>query len=1149
MTRRLRITDLPDLAVPERPAISPDGSRIVYVLHTEDAEADKPVTALWRVNTTGGDPIQLTRGSADSAPAWSPDGRRLAFLRANNVAMLTLRHVDVPHMRHADVQHRRSADVPPQVWVLPADGGEAEPVSALPLGAGTPIWSPDGRKLAFVAPVDSAADAGEDEDARTTRRNRTPIVTDRLDYQSDGGGLLRTVRRHLHVLDLDSDECRQVTEGDWDAIEPAWSPDGNRIAFAAGMAPDADLTNHVGVHVIDVTSPGNRPELVGFATGMAQAITWSADGDTLLVVGVPGKLDGPSGLFRLPATGAAETPAAELTNLAAPLDRGVNLGTALFPGGTPQLVDGGAAVIFSARDRGSAHLYRVGVDGGMPQLVLGDADQVVSGLSVSGSLLAAVLVTATSFGEVVTVDLGTATTTVRTRHGANLADVERFVAESRDFTISDGTVVHARLIRDPDRTGPLPMLLDIHGGPHGAWHGAADAARTYQQELVARGWAVLLVNPRASDGYGAAFHTATAGDWGSADAKDFLEPIDTLVAEGVVDADRLAVTGYSYGGYLTCYLTSHDQRFAAAVAGGVVSDLATFAGTSDIGHAFAVHEFGALPWRDPEKLAAHSPISRVSEVRTPTLVVHGTEDLRCPIGQGQQWYTALRERGVPTEFVLYPGGSHVYTRKWPLSQVMDLNRRVVDWVLRYAADPSGPRPSRLDQKHWQRRLDTLARRHNVPGAQLGILRIGHGDDDLVTAAHGVLNTNTGVTTTTDSLFQIGSITKVWTTTLIMQLVDEGRLDLDAPVVDVLPELRLPDPETAKQLTVRHLLTHTSGIDGDLFTDAGRGDDCLERFVALLADVPPLFPLATIWSYSNAGFIVVGRIIEKITGQTWDAVLNERLLRPLGLSHTVTLPEEAVLHRVAVGHVGGPEPEPVPVWTYPRSHGPVGLINSTVADQLAFARLHLTGGLTEDGTRLLSAESAAAMTDKHADLPDLRSPFDSWGLGWARINFTGHRLVGHTGGTPGQSAFLYVLPEQDFAVALFANGGNTGGLYRDLFEEIFAELVDVAMTPLVTPPAEPVTVDITPWLGTYERGSFRLEVLDGEDGPMLRVAITGSLAEIEDQPVRELNLVAVEPGRFVARAGNQGYWTTVLFDTLPDGTRYVHYAMRGTPKVA
>jgi dipeptidyl aminopeptidase/acylaminoacyl peptidase/CubicO group peptidase (beta-lactamase class C family) len=1124
VTRRLRTSDLADIAVPEQPAISPDGSRIVYVLRTQDTTADRPVGSLWRVGTAGGHPVRLTRGDGDNAPAWSPDGTLLAFLRSG-------------------------PDGPAQVWTLPADGGEPEQRTSLPMGAGAPVWSPDGTRLAFTAPVDGAAADGEDDAARA-RRATAPIVAQRLDYQADGAGFLRTVRAHVHVVDVASGDCRQVTEGDWHAGEPTWSPDGHRLAFVAAMAEDADLDFRSGAYVVDVTGGHSRPALVGFADGIAAAADWTADGEALLVVGGTDGLTGQAGLFLLPLAGAADVPAAELTNLAGPLDRNVMPGAPGYPGAPPRLVDDGAAVLFCVRDRGCTHLYRVGVDGGEPRLVLGAPDEIVSGLSVAGTTAAVVLATATSFGEVVTVDLTSGVHTVHTGHGENLADVEWFTRESRDFTVSDGTVVQGWLVRDPERPGPLPLLLDVHGGPHNAWNGAADDVHIYHQELAARGWAVLLLNPRASDGYGAAFFSATVGAWGEADVRDFLEPLDTLVAEGVADPRRLTVAGYSYGGFMTCYLTAHDDRFAAAVAGGVCADLTSLAGTSDAGHPLAAEELRALPWRDPARLAELSPLTRVADVRTPTLVIQGAEDLRCPVGQAQQWYAALRERDVPTQLVLYPGGSHLVIINGAPSHRVDFNERIVDWLQRYAGDAEGHRRPGLDAEHWQRRLSALAGRHGVPGAQLGVLRIGEPDDELVQAAFGVLNIDTGVAATTDSIFQIGSITKVWTATVAMQLVDEGRLDLDAPVLDVLPDLRLADPEVTKQVTLRHLLTHTSGIDGDVFTDTGRGDDCLDNYVALLADAAQNHPLGATWSYCNSGFSLVGRIIERVTGQTWDAALRERLFTPLRLTHTVTLPEEALLFGAAVGHVaeGDAEPTTAPVWQLPRALGPAGLVTSTARDVLTFARLHLTGGLAADGTRLLRETTAATMVDKHADLPDRHTLGDSWGLGWIRYGWSGHRLVGHDGNTIGQSAFLRLLPEQGVAVTLLTNGGHARDLYEDLYREIFAEVTGVDLPGQLTPPAEPVTVDITPWLGTYERASERMEVLAGEDGPRLRTTVTGPLAALVPDPVEELPMVAVGPDLFVTRPPETETWVPVMFYTLSNGARYVHRGARATPKV-
>ncbi|SEP03293.1 serine hydrolase [Amycolatopsis saalfeldensis] len=1113
MARRPRIDDLTAIAVPEQPALSPDGSRVVYVLRIADAEADRVTRALWQAGVRSGRPRRLTRGEADVAPAWSPDGSQLAFLRA---------------------QERGS-----QLWLLPADGGEPEQLTHLPLGAGRPVWSPDGTRIAFTAGVDREAAENEDDAART-RRADAPMTVDRLGHKADGAGRLRSLRSHLHVLDVAAKKVRRLTDGDWHTSDPAWSPDGRKLAFAAATAPDADLVARQPVYTVDTDGPAAEPVLAGLEEGVGVTAEWLADGSGLVVIGAESDATGHLRLLRLPFDG----PPAEL---AASLDRNLMPGGPAYPGALPQLTNEGRDVLFCVRDRGCTHLYSVPVDDGdRPRPVVSGAGRTVGGLSVAGGTAAIVLATPGSYGEIVGVDLATGTETVLTRHG--LEDVELFRREEREFTISDGTVVQGWLMRDPAVEGPGPLLLDIHGGPHGAWSGVADPIRLYHQELVARGWTVLLLNPRASDGYGEAFYNAALGAWGVADAKDFLEPLDTLVAEGVADPARLAVTGYSYGGYLTCYLTSRDNRFAAAVAGGVAADLTSMAGTSDEGHLISEYEWGGQPWTGGPDLAGMSPYTKVADVRTPTLILHGDNDLRCPVGQAEQWHTALRELGVPTRLVLYPGASHLFILEGSPSHRLDFNRRVVDWVEQYAAGPEGPRRPRIDAAHWQRRLSELARRHGVPGAQLGILRLRPGgEDELAEAAHGVLSTATGVGTTTDSVFQIGSISKVWTTTLVLQLVEQGLLDLDAPLTDVLPELRLAGPAAA-ETTMRHLLTHTSGIDGDVFTDTGRGDDCLEKYAALLADVARNHPLGATWSYCNSGFSLAGRVIEKLTGSTWDIVVRERLITALALKHTVTLPEEALLHRAAVGHFGADEPEPAPVWGLPRSAGPAGLITASAADVLGFARLHLTGGLAPDGSRVLGQESAEAMAAFQTGLPDKHAFGDSWGLGWIRYGWGGHRLIGHDGNTVGQSAFLRLLPEQGLAVALLTNGGRTRDLYQDLYREVFAELADVELPVPLGPPAQPVNVDFEPYLGTYERTGALMEVFRGEDGARLRVTVTGPLAELLPEKVQEHTLVPVEPGLFVVRSTQGRGWLPATFYTLPTGDEYVHFGGRATPKV-
>ncbi len=808
----------------------------------------------------------------------------------------------------------------------------------------------------------------------------------------------------------------------------------------------------------------------------------------------------------------------------------------------------GDTVLFCVRDRGCTHLYAAPADGsGTPRPVLAGAGRVVSGLSAAAGVAAVVLATPASYGEIVTVDLATGAQTVRTNHGASQAGVELFTRTEREFTISDGTVVSGWLIRDPARDGERqPLLLDIHGGPHNAWNGAADPVHLYHQELAARGWTVLILNPRASDGYGEDFYNGALRSWGTGDADDFLEPLDALVAEGIADPDRLAVTGYSYGGFMTCYLTSRDGRFAAAVAGGVVSDLTSLAGTSDCGHLLGDLEWGGTS-ADAAKLAPQSPFTEVASVRTPTLILHGGADVRCPVGQAQQWHTALRELGVPTRLVLYPGASHLFILDGAPSHRIDINQRIADWVEQYT---SASRRPKIDAAHWQRRLAALAARHKVPGAALGILRLRPGaDDEVAEAAYGTLNVDADVAVTTESLFQIGSISKVWTATVVMQLVDEGLLDLDAPVAEALPELRLSDPDVTKQVTMRHLLTHTSGIDGDVFTDTGRGDDCLEKYAGLLADVRQNHPLGATWSYCNSGFSLAGRVIEKITGQTWDAAVRERIFTPLRLAHTATLPEEVLMFRAATGHVDGEDGSAklAPAWGLPRALGPAGLICSTPADVLSFARLHLTGGLAPDGTRLLREESAAQMTAHQADVPDKYVLGDSWGIGWIRFGWDGQRLIGHDGNTIGQSAFLRMLPSEGLAVTLLCNGGNTRDLYQDLYREIFAELADVAMPDPIEPPATPVDVPVEPYAGTYERAGVRIEVLAGDGTPVLRTTVTGPLAHLVPDPVSEYPMTPVAPGLFVVREPDAQTWTPVTFYELRGGEKYLHFGARATPK--
>lgn len=605
--RRLSLDDLYGLAVPGDPQLRPDGSAVAYTLTTADRESDANVTEIW-LAAPGSAPRRLAAGSA---PRWSPDGRTLAFLRP--------------------------VDGPPQIHLLPMDGGEPRVLTSAKLGAGLPVWSPDGTRIAYAGP-------SGDLDPNA------PVVIDTMEYKADGAGLLRGLTTHLFAVDVADGTSVQVTSGDFHASSPAWSPEGDRLAFTAGMDADRDLEFGSGLYLAEVKQEA-AVERAGGQGVICMGVWWL--GDRLVVAGYRDVPEGHTRLFTLQG--------GELAEIETGLDRNVMIGAPGYPGATPVLV--GDDLLFCARDGGFTHLYRL-PRGGVAEKIVG-GDRSVSGTSVAQGRLAYVASTPRSAGDVYL-------------DGDALTDhapegVELFEPRSRTFTAPDGTPVEGFVLRDESREGPGPLLLDIHGGPHNAWTPAFDGIHLYHQLLVAQGWTVLTLNPRASDGYGEAFYTATAGAWGRSDEADFLTPLDVLVAEGVADPDRLAVTGYSYGGYMTCWLTGRTDRFAAAIPGGIVADLRSMAGTADLGSFLSKHEVRG-------EYVEQSPITNVGLVTTPTLILHGDADDRCPVGQAEQWFGALRERKVPVRLVRYPGASHLFILNGRPSHRFDYNERILAWL-------------------------------------------------------------------------------------------------------------------------------------------------------------------------------------------------------------------------------------------------------------------------------------------------------------------------------------------------------------------------------------------------------------------------------------------------------------------------------------
>jgi CubicO group peptidase (beta-lactamase class C family) len=405
------------------------------------------------------------------------------------------------------------------------------------------------------------------------------------------------------------------------------------------------------------------------------------------------------------------------------------------------------------------------------------------------------------------------------------------------------------------------------------------------------------------------------------------------------------------------------------------------------------------------------------------------------------------------------------------------------------------------QAQLQTKLSELIETHNVPGAQLAVLD----GDEIVEVAAGVLSLRTGCPVTTDALFLPGSIGKVYTATLVLMLADEGLVDLDSPVRRYLPDFEVRDHHARDTVTVRDLLTHTSGFDGDVFLDTGRGDDALARYIREIADLPQICEPGKIWSYSNSGFAVLGRLVEVVWDTVYETALRERLLAPLGLQHSVVFPEDAIPHPLSVGHVPDPEdPESHVVsqqWGLFRSCGPMGAsLVASAGDVLRFALLHLDGGVASDGTRLVSAENVAAAQAPQVELVDDTVLGEAWGLGWILDHFGDVAVLGHDGNSLGQNAFMRMAPAERFGFCLQTNVESALAMYRELAAWLFGERLGVAPRQDPEPLASRAVADASRYVGTYLREGLSFEVAQVEDGSLVAsVEATHAAAEMMDLP--------------------------------------------------
>jgi CubicO group peptidase (beta-lactamase class C family) len=440
---------------------------------------------------------------------------------------------------------------------------------------------------------------------------------------------------------------------------------------------------------------------------------------------------------------------------------------------------------------------------------------------------------------------------------------------------------------------------------------------------------------------------------------------------------------------------------------------------------------------------------------------------------------------------------------------------------------------RISKSELQRSLDESIARHKVAGASVAVFY----DEKLVTAAAGVINVNTGVEFTPDTLVQLGSITKVFTTTLVMQLVDEGRVDLDERVVRYLPDLKLKDRDALEQITVKMLLNHTAGIDGDLMPDQGHDEETIEKAIARFAQCGQIFRPGADLSYSNAGLVIAGYLVQRLRGKSWYRLIRERIFEPLQMEHAATLPEEALLHRASVGHYLNPVTKKLtlpPSAFLPLSYGPSSTtLMTSAADLITFARTHMALGVAPNGARILSETSAKEMQRTTVNNKGKGYTYIDIGLGWM-VSDDG--MLHHLGGSPGILSALYAYPQHGFAAAILTNSAHSFGLMDELMEpwlKEFGSRKPIGMVDIQFPGG--LEVESNRYVGIYEDIVNRFEVSKTPDG--LALSRLAKIAYYENVPAKP-----TRPARLIPLGGEQFFLESVENDdgSMPDLFRIVAF---------
>lgn len=650
---RLTGQDLFSLEVAADPQISPDGGKVAFVRRANDIMADRAVSSIWLIDSASGEMTPLAAGpGSHSQPRWSPDGKRLAYVSTAEGGA-------------------------PQLYVRWVGTGQSVRITGLPESPGNIAWSPDGTQIAYTMFVPAEGPKlGKAPDKPEGAQWAAPLETyDLLTYRADGAGYLKPGFDKIFVVPATGGAPRQLSFGPYhDGGGLTWGKDGQTLYFSGNRSPDWENDpQDAEIYALDIAS-GAITALTDRDGPDASPVV-SPDGSKIAYVGFDDKLLGyhNAGAYVMNRDGSAKRA------VAPSLDRSID---------AMVWAPDGQALIAQYDDHGETLVARIGLDGSVREIVRGltgpALDRPYSGGSFSVAKTGAIAYSggnATKPADVMLASGGKMRTL--TRLNSTLM-ASRRLGEVRKMTVAssfDGRTIEGWLTLPPGYAAGqrVPLVLEIHGGPFAAYgpHFSTD-----NQLYAASGYAVLSVNPRGSTSYGAEFANLIHHAYPGNDYDDLIAMVDKAIADGIADPEQLFVTGGSGGGVLTSWIVGKTNRFRAAATQKPVINWTSQALTADGPAFFAKYWFGKMPWEDQQSYWARSPLSLVANVKTPTLVVVGSEDYRTPVSESEQYYTALKLVGVPTALVKVPGASHGGIAARP-SQSAAKASAILAWFERY----------------------------------------------------------------------------------------------------------------------------------------------------------------------------------------------------------------------------------------------------------------------------------------------------------------------------------------------------------------------------------------------------------------------------------------------------------------------------------